>query len=87
MANIGLVSLSTSVISHPKTRVVNVMLSMMRHEPILAPIRTAAPMTQARKEVSPIDPGMVPRKASHRDVVLRAPMPSAGTLPSGVAKE
>ena len=41
-------------------------LSMMRHDPTPLTISTTAPSRQASADVSPIDPGTNPTKASHQ---------------------
>ena len=45
---------------------------MIRQEPMPAAIKTAAPIKQANTLVSPIDPGIVPKKESHQVIDIWA---------------
>src|SRR5210317_1266090 len=85
--NIGLVLLPIKLNIKEMATTLTSPDDIIRHDPIPDRIRTAAPNRQARVEVSPIDPGIRPKKASNQLVtpITACTPPSAAWL-SGVAR-
>jgi hypothetical protein len=63
----GLASEAKILRSEDIPTIPRVMESIILQEPIPVAIRMAAPIKQASVEVSPIDPGINPRKESHHE--------------------
>ena len=62
-SNMGFVSEPTMFSKRPKLTIPSSPPSMVRHEPTCVNMRMAAPKRQNKVEVSPIEPGIRPKKA------------------------